>query len=76
VRQLMEVAKDTKSGGIAEGAHVHVVHLSDAEDSLSHIMVCVCYVSAIFSSLIFDRWLFFWIYLHLWFHCEIVGVFC
>jgi allantoinase len=37
VRQLMEVAKDTKPGGVAEGAHVHVVHLSDAEDSLSHI---------------------------------------
>lgn len=37
----MEVAKDTKPGGVAEGAHVHVVHLSDAEDSLSHIKVRV-----------------------------------
>jgi len=34
VQQLMEVAKDTKSGGPAEGAHVHVVHLSDAEETL------------------------------------------
>jgi allantoinase len=37
VRQLMEVAKDTKPGAIAEGAHVHVVHLSDGEDTLSLI---------------------------------------
>jgi allantoinase len=37
VRQLMEVAKDTKPGGVAEGAHVHVVHLTDAEDSLDHV---------------------------------------
>lgn len=37
VRQLMEVAKDTKPGGIAEGAHVHVVHLTDGEDTLSLI---------------------------------------
>lgn len=39
VQQLMEVAKDTKSGGPAEGAHVHVVHLSDAEETLSLIKV-------------------------------------
>lgn len=40
MRQLMEVAKDTKPGAIAEGAHVHVVHLSDGEDTLSLIKVC------------------------------------
>jgi allantoinase len=39
VQQLMEVAKDTKSGGPAEGAHVHVVHLSDAEETLLLIKV-------------------------------------
>ncbi|KAG0613438.1 hypothetical protein M758_6G102600 [Ceratodon purpureus] len=37
VKQLMEVAKDTKLGGPAYGAHIHVVHLSDPEDSLSLI---------------------------------------
>lgn len=37
----MEVAKDTKPGGVAEGAHVHVVHLTDAEDSLDHVKVRV-----------------------------------
>ncbi|XP_024397516.1 allantoinase isoform X2 [Physcomitrium patens] len=37
VRQLMEVAKDTRSGGVADGAHVHVVHLSDATNTLSII---------------------------------------
>lgn len=35
----MEVAKDTQSGGPAEGAHVHVVHLSDADQTLSLIKV-------------------------------------
>lgn len=35
----MEVAKDTKKGAIAEGAHVHVVHLSDAHNSLHQIKV-------------------------------------
>lgn len=39
VRQLMEVAKDTRSGGVADGAHVHVVHLSDATNTLSIIKV-------------------------------------
>ncbi|KAG0593746.1 hypothetical protein M758_UG015600 [Ceratodon purpureus] len=33
----MVVAKDTKPGAIVEGAHVHVVHLSDGEDNLSLI---------------------------------------
>ncbi|KAG6546657.1 hypothetical protein Mapa_011846 [Marchantia paleacea] len=37
VRQLLEVAKGTKSGGPAEGAHVHVVHLSDAGETLQFI---------------------------------------
>jgi len=41
VQQLMEVAKDTRPGGPAQGAHIHVVHLSDAEDSLSLIKVQV-----------------------------------
>jgi len=41
VKQLMEVAKDTRPGGPAQGAHIHVVHLSDAEDSLSLIKVSV-----------------------------------
>ena len=39
MRQLMEVAKDTQHGAIAEGAHVHVVHLSDGEETLSLIKV-------------------------------------
>ncbi|CAK9872545.1 unnamed protein product [Sphagnum jensenii] len=34
VQQLTEVAKDTAVGGPAEGAHIHVVHLSDPEESL------------------------------------------
>jgi allantoinase len=37
VEQLVEVAKDTKPGGPAHGAHIHIVHLSDAEDSLAMI---------------------------------------
>lgn len=41
MKQLMEVAKDTRPGGPAQGAHIHVVHLSDAEDSLSLIKVQV-----------------------------------
>ena len=41
VRQLMEVAKDTQPGGPGYGAHVHVVHLSDGEDTLSMIKVHV-----------------------------------
>jgi len=39
VQQLTEVAKDTAVGGPAEGAHIHVVHLSDPEESLDLIKV-------------------------------------
>jgi allantoinase len=39
VRQLVELAKDTAPGGAAEGAHIHLVHLSDARDTLSLVKV-------------------------------------
>ncbi len=39
VQQLTEVAKDTAVGGPGEGAHIHVVHLSDPEESLHLIKV-------------------------------------
>ncbi|XP_038691594.1 allantoinase isoform X2 [Tripterygium wilfordii] len=31
VRELLTVSKDTRTGGPAEGAHLHIVHLSDAD---------------------------------------------
>eukprot|EP00249_Psilotum_nudum_P002703 c15825_g1_i1 orf=317-1837(+) len=34
VQELVNIAHDTVSGGSAEGAHIHVVHLSDADGSL------------------------------------------
>ncbi|CAN1235741.1 ALN [Linum perenne] len=34
IRELLTVSLDTRPGGAAEGAHVHVVHLSDASSSL------------------------------------------
>ncbi|KAJ6738154.1 ALLANTOINASE [Salix koriyanagi] len=34
IRELLTVSKDTRIGGPAEGAHLHVVHLSDAGSSL------------------------------------------
>jgi allantoinase len=37
IRELLAVAKDTRIGGPAEGAHVHIVHLSDASSSLDLI---------------------------------------
>lgn len=37
VRQLMKLAADTADGGVAEGGHIHIVHLSDSEDSLELI---------------------------------------
>ncbi|XP_038971157.1 uncharacterized protein LOC103721871 [Phoenix dactylifera] len=37
IRELQEAMQDTKFGGRAEGAHVHIVHLSDAEASLDLI---------------------------------------
>ncbi|GAB4831200.1 hypothetical protein Ancab_005209 [Ancistrocladus abbreviatus] len=38
IKELLTVTKDTKIGGPAEGAHLHVVHLSDAGSSLDLIM--------------------------------------
>ncbi|CAH1448446.1 unnamed protein product [Lactuca virosa] len=37
IRELLTVAKDTRIGGPAEGAHVHIVHLSDSRSSLELI---------------------------------------
>uniref|UniRef100_A0A804HM47 allantoinase n=1 Tax=Musa acuminata subsp. malaccensis TaxID=214687 RepID=A0A804HM47_MUSAM len=37
IKDLLAVAQDTKTGGQAEGAHVHIVHLSDAKASLDLI---------------------------------------
>lgn len=39
IRELVSVTKDTRSGGSAEGAHLHIVHLSDARSSLELIKV-------------------------------------
>ncbi|KAF6142051.1 hypothetical protein GIB67_038019 [Kingdonia uniflora] len=37
IRELLEVTKDTRYGGSAEGSHLHIVHLSDARASLDLI---------------------------------------
>ncbi|XP_030543600.1 allantoinase isoform X3 [Rhodamnia argentea] len=37
IRELLTVTKDTRIGGSAEGAHLHIVHLSDASSSLDLI---------------------------------------
>lgn len=37
IRELQEAMQETKIGGHAEGAHVHIVHLSDAKASLDLI---------------------------------------
>lgn len=37
VRELLTLTKETKDGGSAEGAHLHIVHLSDAGSSLQLI---------------------------------------
>ncbi|OVA00577.1 Amidohydrolase 1 [Macleaya cordata] len=37
VRELLEVTKDTRTGGPSEGSHVHIVHLSDTRASLDMI---------------------------------------
>ncbi|XP_031391013.1 allantoinase isoform X1 [Punica granatum] len=37
IRELLTVSKDTRPGGRSEGAHLHVVHLSDASSSLELI---------------------------------------
>ncbi|KAJ4846568.1 hypothetical protein Tsubulata_043281 [Turnera subulata] len=34
IREIMKVSMDTRIGGPAEGAHVHIVHLADAGSSL------------------------------------------
>ena len=39
IKQLVSVTKDTRKGGPLEGAHVHVVHLSDSSASLDLIKV-------------------------------------
>ncbi|KAK9056306.1 hypothetical protein SSX86_027396 [Deinandra increscens subsp. villosa] len=37
IRELLTVTKDTRIGGPAEGAHLHIVHLSDSSSSLELI---------------------------------------
>ncbi|KAI4299370.1 hypothetical protein L6164_032837 [Bauhinia variegata] len=37
IRELVHVTKDTRKGGPLEGAHVHIVHLSDSSYSLDLI---------------------------------------
>ncbi|KAJ0264924.1 Allantoinase [Hirschfeldia incana] len=37
IRNLLSVTENTRIGGSAEGAHVHIVHLSDASSSLDLI---------------------------------------
>ncbi|KAJ7946971.1 allantoinase [Quillaja saponaria] len=37
IRELLKVTKDTRVGGPAQGAHLHVVHLSDSSSSLDLI---------------------------------------
>ncbi|KAL2475376.1 Allantoinase [Abeliophyllum distichum] len=37
IRELLTVTKDTRTGGPAEGAHLHIVHLADARSSLELI---------------------------------------
>lgn len=39
IRQLLTVSKDTRIGGRSEGAHLHIVHLSDSRASLDLIKV-------------------------------------
>ncbi|PON36778.1 Allantoinase [Parasponia andersonii] len=37
IKELLTVTKDTRIGGSAEGAHLHIVHLSDSSSSLDLI---------------------------------------
>ncbi|KAK6917535.1 Amidohydrolase-related [Dillenia turbinata] len=37
IRELLTVTQDTRTGGPADGAHLHIVHLSDATSSLDLI---------------------------------------
>lgn len=39
IKDLLTVSEDTRAGGQAEGAHLHIVHLSDARSSLELIKV-------------------------------------
>ncbi|KAL2552487.1 Allantoinase [Forsythia ovata] len=39
VRELLTVMKDTRTGGPAEGAHLHIVHLADARSFLELIKI-------------------------------------
>lgn len=39
IRELLTVSEDTRPRRSAEGAHLHIVHLSDASSSLDLIMV-------------------------------------
>ncbi|KAL8235596.1 hypothetical protein R6Q59_016677 [Mikania micrantha] len=42
IRELLTVTKDTRTGGPAEGAHLHIVHLSDSRSSLELIKEAKC----------------------------------
>lgn len=37
IRELVAVTKETRSGGLAEGSHLHIVHLSDSSSCLELI---------------------------------------
>ncbi|KAK7837869.1 allantoinase [Quercus suber] len=37
IRELVAVTKETRIGGLAEGSHLHIVHLSDSSSSLELI---------------------------------------
>lgn len=39
ITELQEAMQETRVGGLAEGAHVHIVHLSDSRSSLDLIKV-------------------------------------
>ena len=57
IRELVGVTKDTASGGPLQGAHVHIVHLSDSSASLDMIKVIYAfwwrYIRFSFKSLIY-----------------------
>jgi len=46
IKELVGVTKDTRKGGPLEGAHVHIVHLSDSSASLDLIKV-LCALSCL-----------------------------
>jgi hypothetical protein len=39
IRELVTLSKETRTGGPAEGAQLHIVHLSDSSSSLDLIKV-------------------------------------